>query len=140
MPNSACSAHRFHTPGPDGVRICWQQAHASFFTSAVFPLRKARYMIKNYTKNRNSCQVTFQLPPEVHADSVYLTGDFNGWDKHSLPMKRNDDGSFSLTLSLKPGYEYDYRFVIDGSRWENDSAADGSHPNPFGTSNSVVKV
>lgn len=97
-------------------------------------------MIKNYTKTRNSCQVTFQIPPEVKAESVNLTGDFNGWDTRSLPMKRNQDGSFSLTISLKPGNAYDYRFLLDGTRWENDKAADEYHGNPFGTSNSVVKV
>ena len=97
-------------------------------------------MIKNYTKTRASCQVTFQIPPDAHADSAFLIGDFNGWDTRSLPMKRNRDGSFSLTISLKPGNEYDYRFLVDGNRWENDTAADGYRTNPFGSKNSMVKV
>ncbi len=97
-------------------------------------------MIKNYTKTRNSCQVTFLAPPDINAESVHLTGDFNGWDFSSLPMKRNKDGSFSLTISLKPGNKYDYRFIVNGARWENDAGADEFHPNPFGTENSVVKV
>jgi 1,4-alpha-glucan branching enzyme len=97
-------------------------------------------MIKNYTKTKSSAQVTFNIPSEVKAESAYLVGDFNGWDTKSLPMKRNRDGSFSITISLKPGNDYDYKYLVNGQRWENDPAADGMHKNPFGTENSVVKV
>ncbi len=97
-------------------------------------------MIKNYTKTKSSVQVTFSIPPEKKAESAYLVGDFNGWDTRSLPMQRNRDGSFSITISLKPGNQYDYKYLLDGHTWENDSSSDGTHPNPFGSSNSVVKV
>ena len=55
-------------------------------------------------------------------------------------MKRRKDGSFSQTISLKPGQQYRFRYVLDGKRWENDWAADAYLPNPFGTEDSVVEV
>ena len=55
-------------------------------------------------------------------------------------MKRRRDGSFSTTISAKPGRRYHFRYLIDGHRWENDPAADGYAPNPFGTEDSVIEV
>ena len=55
-------------------------------------------------------------------------------------MKRRKDGSFSLSVSLKPGNEYKYRFFADGKTWLNDPEADKFAPNSFGTEDSVVTV
>jgi 1,4-alpha-glucan branching enzyme len=95
---------------------------------------------KDYTKTGRSCRVTFELPAEVNATHVWLAGDFNEWNKTSTPLKRRKDGSFSTTLSLKPGREYRFRYVLDGDRWENDHAADRYLPNDHGSEDSVVIV
>jgi hypothetical protein len=39
-------------------------------------------------------------------------------------MKRLENGDFSLALELEAGKEYEFRFVIDGVRWENAWNAD----------------
>lgn len=95
---------------------------------------------KDYTKTGRSCRVTFELPSEVNATRVWLVGDFNEWSQTSTPLKRRKDGSFSTTLSLKPGREYRFRYVLDGDRWENDHAADRYLPNDHGSEDSVVVV
>lgn len=97
-------------------------------------------MKKTYTKTGRSCRVTFELPREVGAQSVVLCGEFNGWDPGKHPLKRRKDGSYSVTVSLKPGRAYRYRYLLDGKRWENDWAADRYIPNEFGTQDSVVAV
>ena len=97
-------------------------------------------MKKSYTKTGRSCRVTFELPSEVNANTVALCGEFNDWDPTQHPMKRRKDGSFSLTISLKPGDEYRFRYLVDGERWENDWEADKYLPNEFGTEDSVVVV
>jgi 1,4-alpha-glucan branching enzyme len=97
-------------------------------------------MKKSYTKTGRSCRVTFELPSEVNANTVALCGEFNDWDPIQHPMKRRKDGSFSLTVSLKPGDEYRFRYLVDGERWENDWEADKYVPNEFGTEDSVVVV
>ncbi|HVX29281.1 MAG TPA: isoamylase early set domain-containing protein [Nitrolancea sp.] len=97
-------------------------------------------LTKEYTKTGRSCRVTFELPAEVDATNVWLVGDFNGWERGSTPMKRRKDGSFSTTISLKPGNQYRFRYVLDGDRWENDHAADRYLPNDHGSEDSVVDV
>ncbi len=95
---------------------------------------------KDYTKTGRSCRVTFELPPEVNAQTAHLCGEFNEWNQTSHPMKRHKDGSFKLTISLKPGRQYRFRYLLDGERWENDPAADGHVPNEFGSEDSVVEI
>jgi 1,4-alpha-glucan branching enzyme len=95
---------------------------------------------KEYTKTGRSCRVTFNLPAEVNARRACLCGEFNDWDQSSHPMKRGKDGSFSLTISLKPGRQYRYRFLLDGERWENDWAAEDYAPNALGSEDSVVTI
>ena len=97
-------------------------------------------MKKAYTETGRSCRVTFELPGQVSAETVALCGEFNEWDPTQHPMKRRRDGSFSLTISLKPGHEYRFRYLLDGERWENDWAADKYVLNEFGTEDSVVVV
>jgi 1,4-alpha-glucan branching enzyme len=71
---------------------------------------------------------------------VHLVGDFNGWDKAANPMKRQKNGTFAASLSLECGREYQFRYLLDGDRWENDWQADKYLRNEFGGENSVVIV
>ncbi|HNQ97975.1 MAG TPA: isoamylase early set domain-containing protein, partial [Treponemataceae bacterium] len=48
---------------------------------------------------------------------------------------------FSITLVLEQGREYQFRYLMDESRWENDWAADKYSPSQYGNcDNSVVIV
>ena len=68
-------------------------------------------------------------------------GEFNGWDVYATPMKKLKDGSFTVTLDLEKGRTYQFRYLIDETRWENDWEADKYVPTPFGNiENSVVIV
>ncbi len=95
-------------------------------------------MKKEYTKTGRSCKVTFELAAE--ANQVALLGDFNEWNSASDVMKRRKDGTFSVTVSLKPGSDYKYRFLLDGAIWQNDPEAEKYVPNTFGTEDSVISV
>jgi 1,4-alpha-glucan branching enzyme len=91
--------------------------------------------------NGDECRVKFVLEKELcpGAKTVHLVGDFNQWDKQASPMKRLKDGSFSISLSLKAGREYHFRYLIDSIFWETDWHADKNVPTVFGDSeNSVV--
>jgi hypothetical protein len=39
-------------------------------------------------------------------------------------MKRRKDGAFTATLDLPTGQAFQFRYLIDDSRWENDPQAD----------------
>ena len=100
-------------------------------------------MKKRFLKTKPVCKVTFELPSGATRDAgrVALAGDFNNWDTQGTLMKRRKDGSFSITIDLPARQEYQYRYLIDGGRWENDWNADKYLPNDLGDcENSVVVV
>lgn len=83
--------------------------------------------------------MTFELPAEAKAQEVYLVGDFNNWDKSAHRMRRRrTGGAFYTTLELEASREYQFRYWVDGERWENEWAAGRYVPNPYGGENSVV--
>ena len=73
-----------------------------------------------------------------HALSVFLAGSFNQWNPSSHPLKKDERGTWKITLPLTPG-RYEYRFVTDG-KWENDPFCEGCLMNEFGTMNCVKIV
>jgi hypothetical protein len=49
-------------------------------------------------------------------------------------------GVWQRTIALKPGQSYEFRYLIDGSQWHNETEADSFSFNSFGTKNSVVEI
>ena len=91
-------------------------------------------------ENSDVCEVTFELPADVNAQTACVVGEFNDWNVESNPMTRGKDGSFSVIVSLKVGQAYRFRYLLDDGRWENDPAADAYEPNPYGSDDSVVQL
>lgn len=82
---------------------------------------------KQFLKGKPECKVKFTLTDEEagRAESVALVGDFNNWDPAATPMKKQKGGGFAVTLNLPSGTTKKFRYLADGERWVNDSAADG---------------
>ena len=99
-------------------------------------------MKKRFLKSKPVCKVTFELPSQAAngAVNVMLVGDFNGWDPTTTPLKRLKDGTYSIMLDLPRDREYQFRYLVDGERWENDWAADKYVPNPAGDCENSVLV
>ena len=98
---------------------------------------------KEYLEGGKLCKVTFRLPSMAAPDakSVSIVGDFNNWNTHANPMKRQENGDYEISLKVKPKKEYHFRYLIDDSKWENDWNADKYVKSPLGDSdNSVVVV
>lgn len=97
---------------------------------------------KQYCKGGAKCIVTFRLhgdaAPDV--DKVTIVGDFNNWDATKTTMKKLKNGGFQATLELDSNMEYKFKYLIDGTRWENDWAADKYVSNEYGADDSVVIV
>jgi len=97
---------------------------------------------KKYLKEKKVCRATFKLvankdnPPE----KVSVVGDFNDWKVEATPMKKGKDGFFSVSIDFPLNTIYQFRYLIDGNRWENDDAADNYETSPFGTENSVIHI
>lgn len=47
------------------------------------------------------------------AREVFLCGDFNDWDPHAHPLRRQPDGSWQGELYLNHG-DHHYWFLVDG--------------------------
>jgi 1,4-alpha-glucan branching enzyme len=82
--------------------------------------------------------VTFEYF-DPSATVVSLVGEFNQWNPVARPLKRTASGLWKGTLQLEPG-QYQYKFVVNGQRWEEDPLNPHRVPNMQGTFNSVRTV
>lgn len=98
---------------------------------------------KKVLKSKPVCKVTFALNKTEagNAENIHIVGEFNQWDKSAHPLKKYKNGSHKITIDLPQGQDYQFRYLINGTEWKNDSAADNYVPSGVGTEeNGVVKV
>ena len=94
-------------------------------------------MLKKKKGQNGTVLVTFLLPANGDVESAYVVGDFNDWDEHASLMGQADD-AYSITLKLAKDSEYQFRYLVNGTQWQNEPEADRHVPNPFAGENSVV--
>ncbi|REA62536.1 glycoside hydrolase [Dyadobacter luteus] len=98
-------------------------------------------LTKTFVKSKSLYKVTFTVPAEAVAETkkVALVGEFNGWNpEEAIALKKQKDGSFKTSLELAAG-EYQFRYILDDQKWENDWEADKYVPAGVdATENSVV--
>lgn len=81
---------------------------------------------KQYLKSKSKCKVTFTIDPEVinGAKEVAVLGEFNDWSPEDHQMRKLKDGTFTKTIELEVGHDYQFRYLVDGKRWVNETQAD----------------
>lgn len=81
---------------------------------------------KQFLKSKDLYKVTWSLDKKTvdGADSVNLSGDFNGWSLEADALTKMKNGSFKITLELDPNKDYEFRYLLDGQTWLNDQDAD----------------
>ncbi|SEA75142.1 MAG: isoamylase early set domain-containing protein [Candidatus Thiothrix putei] len=98
---------------------------------------------KQYLKTRPACKVTFRISKHAakSAREIALVGDFNDWNVQATPMTALKNGEFTTVLELDTGKsEYQFRYLYDGSYWENDWEADGYVTNGVAGENGIVRI
>lgn len=98
---------------------------------------------KRYSKDNSNCTVMFTIRPEQAGGAVkaMVLGDFNDWDQTEGIMKKTPDGGFELSIKLAAKREYQFRYLFDDTRWDNDWDADKYCLSPFiDAENGVVIV
>lgn len=96
---------------------------------------------KKVSPKGKSVRVVFELPADAAHERVTVVGDFNEWNTEKDVMKFDaKTGTWSKTISLKPGNTYEFRYLVDGRNWRNDEQADGYVPNPYSGQNSLLNV
>jgi len=96
---------------------------------------------KKFLKSKPVCKITFAMHEEAFegAKKVEIIGEFNDWDtENGIPMKKQKNGMFKATVDVEVGKEYQFRYLLDGEKWENDWEADKYVPTELGIENSVV--
>jgi 1,4-alpha-glucan branching enzyme len=93
---------------------------------------------KRYLSKDTVCKVTFILPSEIKARSAFVVGEFNNWNKDANPMEQGPDGVWKAEVKLDAGYEFQFRYLVNGNEWHNDWEADKYVMHPYGGENSVV--
>jgi len=93
---------------------------------------------KTYFKTKDYCKVKFTFKPE-QAETVELYGLNNDWQS-PIVMSKKKDGTFACEVSLPKNSQQQFKYLINGTEWENDPVADGYIPNEFGGSNSIIML
>lgn len=93
---------------------------------------------KRSSPDKGKVVVAFEIPGTIWAERVNLVGDFNEWDRESLPLQRNREGNWQIELELDAGHEYRFRYLLDGEHWRDDWHADKHTPNPDGGYDSII--
>lgn len=73
------------------------------------------------------------------ARSVAVAGDFNGWDGRHELGDPDGDGVWTGRVPIRPGM-HQYMFVLDGTEWVTDPAAERWTDDGFGNRNAVLAV
>ena len=68
--------------------------------------------LHRYSAKKMAKPINF-ICPASKARTVSLVGDFNDWDPHAHPMKRQPDGAWMIQIHLHHGHHH-YQFLIDG--------------------------
>ncbi len=98
---------------------------------------------KQFLKSKPVCKVTFTVDADLLEDAkeVAVLGEFNNWDPTEAAMRKLKNGSFTKTLELEAGQEYQFRYLVDGQRWINEPEADKyTYSGVAAEKNSVVSL
>ncbi|MBL8763444.1 MAG: hypothetical protein JNM07_04160 [Phycisphaerae bacterium] len=66
-----------------------------------------------------------------HAARVELVGDFTDWKRGRVPLRRERDGWWRLTLPISSG-EHQFSYLVDDALYLPDYAAHGVELNNYG--------
>ena len=92
---------------------------------------------KSTIRKDSKVRLTFTMPAIDGCSCLYLVGKFDEWNESVYRLQRTDYGTWSLTLELEPGREFQYRFRTNDGTWLNDpSAPHALHP--FGSESSIT--
>lgn len=95
-------------------------------------------LTKKFYKTKDEAEVTFEFSRD-DVDSVSLVAEFNDWQPMEMTYSKKLK-TFRTKVRLPKDGDFHFRYLLNDTEWENDSAADNYLPNEFGTDNSVVST
>ncbi|ODS05142.1 isoamylase early set domain-containing protein [Vibrio scophthalmi] len=92
---------------------------------------------KRFFKTKDEVEVTFELPEDQVGQSACLVADFSDWQP--IVMKKIvKTKSYRFKTRLPKDQQFEFRYLVDESRWINDPNADQYTPNGFGEDNGLL--
>lgn len=88
-------------------------------------------------KNGQKVWVTFTYVPVLDADSVSVSGEWNGWKEE--PMKQKKSGDFYITKVFKAGDNFQFGYKVNGNDWVTEEECP-SVLSPFFSQNSLLEL
>jgi serine protease AprX len=95
--------------------------------------------VQNGTNGASVDRLSFSYHDD-YARSVALAGDFNKWDAKSTQLSRDASGLWHIEIAAPPAGRYEYKFVVDATKWVEDPGNWSKAPDNFGGLNSVLVV
>ncbi|MGO2127472.1 MAG: isoamylase early set domain-containing protein [Pseudoalteromonas prydzensis] len=93
---------------------------------------------KRFFKTKNEAEVTFEFQ-HPQADNVQLVAEFTDWQPVAMKFNKKEQ-CFKLKQRLPNDQQFHFRYLVNGTIWDNDHHADGYIANSFGTENSIVNT
>ena len=95
---------------------------------------------KTMLPDKGVCKVTFTLTDTLVdcPKEAALLGDFNNWESGTGKMQKSAKGYFEKTIELPLGRDYQFRYFVNNSKWENDWQADAYGSIPFSDEENMV--
>lgn len=112
---------------------------AVIISGVIFQFQNRERLVTQNVSQRETVKtvsVNFYAP---QARTVSVAGDFNRWSAEEGVMKRQENGTWTVEVPLKPGV-YHYMFVVDGEGWIPDPKSESYRDDGFGNRNSVLRV
>ncbi|MCZ2100063.1 MAG: isoamylase early set domain-containing protein [Chitinophagales bacterium] len=97
-------------------------------------------IVKKYQATKGNYKVTFSYPATEGIKEVQVLGDFNNWNSNEAPKLKKVKGDFTASVELNAGNSYEFKYLVNGSVWENDQQADQLVPGFYGALNGVVSL
>jgi len=95
-------------------------------------------LTKKFFKTKDEAEITFEFYRD-DVESVALVADFTDWQP--VEMKFNKKAKvFRTKVKLAKQNEFQFKYLLNGSEWENDGQADKYIPNSYGSEDSIVST
>lgn len=95
-------------------------------------------LTKKFFKTKDETDVTFEFN-RGDVTSAALVCDFNDWQAVEMKFNKKTQ-SYKTKIRLPKGKTFHFRYLLNGTEWENDYQADQYVANEFGSENSVVNT
>lgn len=69
-------------------------------------------------------RLTFTLPADAAAGPVSVVGDFNDWTPGAHVLRRRNNGTLSVAVSVRPGTTLRFRYLGENGHWFDEPDAD----------------